>query len=129
MTPQLDLVLVNPGSRTKIYQGLSTTLAAVENPVWAGLIATFARTKGYSVAIVDAGADDLTPEQAGTLCRGLVGGMSFLLRVRTCMEKALFAPGDPVYQMPSNGQGVLVTDAGVTLDHLEITGAAVPDGE
>jgi hypothetical protein len=30
--------------------------------------------------------------------------------------------------MPSNGQGVLVTRAGVVLDHLELTGAAVPDG-
>jgi radical SAM superfamily enzyme YgiQ (UPF0313 family) len=61
---QLDLVLVNPGSRTKIYQALGKTLTAVENPVWAGLIATFVRTKGFSVAIVDAEAEELTPEQA-----------------------------------------------------------------
>src|SRR5881227_3814008 len=58
-----DLVLVNPGSRTKIYQSLGATLTAVENPVWAGLIATFVRNKGFSVEIVDAEADDLTPEQ------------------------------------------------------------------
>ncbi len=37
-------------------------------------------------------------------------------------------PGDPVYQMPSNGQGILVTRGAVTLDHLELTGAIVPDG-
>ncbi len=61
---QLDLVLVNPGSRMKIYQGLGKKLTAVENPVWAGLMATFVRTKGYSVEIIDAEADDLAPEQA-----------------------------------------------------------------
>jgi radical SAM superfamily enzyme YgiQ (UPF0313 family) len=59
----LDLVLVNPGSRAKIYQSLGTRLTAVENPVWAGLIATFVRTRGFSVAIVDAEADELSPEQ------------------------------------------------------------------
>src|SRR6185436_14078907 len=60
---QLDLVLINPGSRLKIYQALGKSLTAVENPVWAGLIATFVRAKGYSVAIVDAEADELTPAE------------------------------------------------------------------
>jgi radical SAM superfamily enzyme YgiQ (UPF0313 family) len=60
----LDLVLVNPGCRKQIYQALGTSLTAVENPVWAGLIATFVRQKGFSVQIVDAEAEDLTPEQA-----------------------------------------------------------------
>jgi len=59
-----DLVLVNPGSRARIYQSLGKRLTAVENPVWAGLIATFVRAKGFSVEIVDAEADELSPEQA-----------------------------------------------------------------
>jgi hypothetical protein len=63
MSAPLDLVLVNPGSRTAIYQSLGARLTAVENPVWAGLIATFARQKGLSVEIIDAEADELTPEQ------------------------------------------------------------------
>lgn len=58
-----DLVLVNPGSRAKIYQSLGARLTAVENPVWAGLIATFVRNKGFSVEIVDAEAEELTPDQ------------------------------------------------------------------
>jgi radical SAM superfamily enzyme YgiQ (UPF0313 family) len=58
-----DLVLVNPGSRTQIYQSLGARLTAVENPVWAGLIASFVRNKGFSVQIVDAEADELTPQQ------------------------------------------------------------------
>jgi anaerobic magnesium-protoporphyrin IX monomethyl ester cyclase len=64
MTTTPELALVNPGSRAKIYQSLGARLTAVENPVWAGLIATFVRTKGYTVAIVDAEGDELTPDQA-----------------------------------------------------------------
>ena len=63
MTTPLDLALVNPGSRGRIYQKLGATLTAVENPVWAGLIATFVRQKGFTVQIVDAEAGQLTPEQ------------------------------------------------------------------
>jgi radical SAM superfamily enzyme YgiQ (UPF0313 family) len=59
----LDVVLVNPGSRVRIYQKLGERMAAVENPVWAGLIATFVRRKGFSVRIVDADAEELTPAQ------------------------------------------------------------------
>ena len=62
-TSRPNLVLVNPGSRTRIYQSLGKRLTAVENPVWAGLIATFARAQGFSVDIIDAEADELTPEQ------------------------------------------------------------------
>jgi len=62
--PTLDLVLVNPGSRAKLYQALGTRLTAVENPVWAGLIATFARNRGFSVEIVDAEAEELAPDEA-----------------------------------------------------------------
>ncbi|HEU4879314.1 MAG TPA: radical SAM protein, partial [Gemmatimonadaceae bacterium] len=56
-----DLVLVNPGARTAIYQSLGQRLTAVENPIWAGLIATFVRRRGYSVEIIDAEADELAP--------------------------------------------------------------------
>jgi radical SAM superfamily enzyme YgiQ (UPF0313 family) len=59
MTKKLDLVLINPGSRTQVYQALGSKLAAVENPVWAGLMATFCRLKGLSVAIIDAEAEEL----------------------------------------------------------------------
>ena len=62
-TAQLDLVLVNPGNRGQIYQSLSTGISAIEPPVWAGLMATFMRNKGFSVRIVDASADELTPSQ------------------------------------------------------------------
>ncbi|MBI4863816.1 MAG: cobalamin B12-binding domain-containing protein [Candidatus Riflebacteria bacterium] len=60
---RLDLVLVNPGNRCSIYQNLGPSLAAIEPPVWAGLLATFARHKGFSVQLIDANALGLGPEQ------------------------------------------------------------------
>lgn len=60
----VDLVLVNPGGRARIYQSLANELAAVEPPVWAGLIASFVRGKGHRVAIIDANAEGLSPEEA-----------------------------------------------------------------
>ena len=62
-TEGVDLVLVNPGARTAIYQSLGRRLTAVENPIWAGLIATFVRRRGHSVEVVDAEADELAPSQ------------------------------------------------------------------
>jgi anaerobic magnesium-protoporphyrin IX monomethyl ester cyclase len=64
MGAKLDLVLVNPSSRKIVYQALANDLAALEPPVWAGLMATYARGKGLSVAIVDAEADGLSAESA-----------------------------------------------------------------
>jgi radical SAM superfamily enzyme YgiQ (UPF0313 family) len=60
---RLDLVLVNPGTRVGVYQSLGSTLAAVESPIWVGLMATFVRKRGFSVHIIDANAEDLSPEQ------------------------------------------------------------------
>jgi radical SAM superfamily enzyme YgiQ (UPF0313 family) len=64
LSNQIDLVLINPNSKKRVYQGLSKDLSAIEPPVWAGLMATFIRKKGYSVAILDAEAENLTPEEA-----------------------------------------------------------------
>jgi radical SAM superfamily enzyme YgiQ (UPF0313 family) len=60
---KLDLVLINPSSRTQVYQSLAGKLVAVENPVWAGLMATFCRRKGLSVEIIDAEAEELIAEE------------------------------------------------------------------
>jgi radical SAM superfamily enzyme YgiQ (UPF0313 family) len=62
-SPGIDLVLVNPGARARIYQALGQRLTAVENPVWTGLIATFVRSRGFTVQIVDAEADELAPDE------------------------------------------------------------------
>src|SRR5688500_9751961 len=63
MNHDLDLVLVNPSSRRRVYQSLATELAAIEPPVWAGLMAGFVRRHGFQVAILDAEAEELTPQE------------------------------------------------------------------
>jgi anaerobic magnesium-protoporphyrin IX monomethyl ester cyclase len=71
MAAKLDLVLINPGSRTQVYQSLGKTLTAIENPVWAGLMASFCRVKGLSAEIIDGEAEELTPEQVAERVRHL----------------------------------------------------------
>lgn len=58
----LDLLLINPAGGRRIYQDLSQSLAAKEPPIWAGLLATHARQRGRSVAILDQNALDLSAE-------------------------------------------------------------------
>jgi len=62
MSAKLDLLLINPGSRHEIYQGLANELAAIEPPVWAGLMASYVRQKGLIVKILDAEAENLGPK-------------------------------------------------------------------
>jgi radical SAM superfamily enzyme YgiQ (UPF0313 family) len=62
----VDLVLVNPSGRARVYQSLAAELAAVENPVWAGLMASFVRRHGHSVAIVDSAAEGLGPAETAS---------------------------------------------------------------
>ena len=59
----IDLLLIQPGGRTTIYQALASTLTAVEPPVWAGLMATYVRRRGHAVSLLDANAEDLAPEE------------------------------------------------------------------
>jgi radical SAM superfamily enzyme YgiQ (UPF0313 family) len=66
MGSQLDLVLIHPGNRTQIYQSLGSSLSAIESPVWASLMATFVRKRGFSVQLLDAEADNLTPDETAT---------------------------------------------------------------
>ncbi len=72
----IDLVLVNPGNRAQSYQSLGSNLAAIEPPVWAGLIATYVRNHGFSVAILDANAENLTFDETA---RRIVDDMKPLL--------------------------------------------------
>ncbi|MGE5475853.1 MAG: B12-binding domain-containing radical SAM protein [Bacteroidales bacterium] len=59
----MDILLVTPPSRLQVYQSLSNDLAAIEPPVWAGLIAHFLMRNGREVAILDAEAEGLNHQQ------------------------------------------------------------------
>lgn len=63
MKPGLDLLIVCPGNNKLIYQELAKEYAAVEPPVWGGLLANFARHKGFGVQIVDQEAEGLSADE------------------------------------------------------------------
>ncbi len=58
-----DVVLIHPSGKKQVYQSLSQNLTAIEPPLWCGLIAEYVRRKGYSVTILDANAENLSPEE------------------------------------------------------------------
>jgi len=51
--PEIDLLIIKPGSPQEIYGDLSKTLSAIEPPVIGGLVTGFIREKGFSVKILD----------------------------------------------------------------------------
>ena len=55
----IDLLLINPSGRKKIYQELGETLTAIEPPLWCRLIAGYARDQGFNVTILDSEAENL----------------------------------------------------------------------
>lgn len=59
MPKKIDVILVTPPSRLEVYQELSGSLAAIEPPVWSGLIAQFLLNNGFEVVIIDAEAEGL----------------------------------------------------------------------
>jgi len=63
MEPRMDIVLVNPGDKRQVYQGLGADLAAVEPPYWAAAVAACLRNAGFCVAILDANALNYSAEE------------------------------------------------------------------
>jgi len=60
----LDLLFVNiGGTKKRVYQELSKDYSAIEPPFWAALSAGFIRKNGFNVGILDANAENLTPEE------------------------------------------------------------------
>lgn len=92
----IDLVLINPSSRTQNYQSLGPTLAAIEPPVWAGLIATFVRKRGFSVEIIDAEAEELSPQQTAER-------VVYLSPVLTAVVVYGHQPSASTQNMPASG--------------------------
>lgn len=67
----LDLVLVNPGGRERIYQDLGNELTAVEPPLWCRLIGGYARDRGVSIRIIDSEAEGWGPATVAARIREL----------------------------------------------------------
>lgn len=81
MTRGLDLLLVSPGNPRAIYQTLAADHAAIETPLWAGMLAAAARARGYRVALADQVAEGLEPEaiaaRAQELAPRLIGIVTY----------------------------------------------------
>ncbi|OQW39694.1 MAG: B12-binding domain-containing radical SAM protein [Nitrospira sp. HN-bin3] len=63
MSLRNDVLFITPPSRVEVYQDLSRNLAAIEPPVWAGLMAACIQAHGYDVGILDAEAKGFTHRQ------------------------------------------------------------------
>lgn len=63
MKKKVDVVLINPGDRQSVYQALGKDFSAIEPPSLLGLFANYLRKNGLEVAVVDAPAWNLSPEQ------------------------------------------------------------------
>lgn len=63
MAEKIDIVLINPGDRKKIYQNLAEDYSAIEPPFWVAVISAFLRNKNFNVMIVDSNAENISPEE------------------------------------------------------------------
>ncbi len=59
----LDILFINPGDRKVVFQDLGKDLTAVEPPFQIASYASFLRNKGFSVAILDANAENISPQE------------------------------------------------------------------
>jgi len=60
----MDVLLANPDSSAKAYQGLASLYSAIEPPTWSLLLAESCRSKGFNVGILDCDAERLTLDKA-----------------------------------------------------------------
>lgn len=60
----MDVLFVNPGNPTGMYQELAKNYSAIEPPTWSLLLAQSCRSVGFKVGILDVTAESLTNEEA-----------------------------------------------------------------
>lgn len=71
MAGEIDVVLVNPGGRERVYQELGNDLTAIEPPLWCRLIGGYVLDKGHSLAIIDSEAEGWGPAHVAARIREL----------------------------------------------------------
>lgn len=59
----VDIVLINPGDRKQVYQDLGKDYSAVEPPFWVAVTAAYLRNNGIGIAVIDANAENISPEE------------------------------------------------------------------
>jgi len=68
---KVDIVFINPGDRKQIYQNLGQDIAAVEPPFWIAALAAYLRNNGATVAVIDANAENISPEETAVKVKAL----------------------------------------------------------
>lgn len=121
---KLDCLIINPGSRSAVYQGLGSEFSAIEPPSMAAMFATYLRRKGKSVAIIDAPAMNWSPEEVA-------------LRIAENFEPVLivmvvygFQPSASTQNMTAAGQTCRAIKAIMPRSRIMMTGthpAALPE--
>ena len=61
-----DLILVNPGAHAQVFGILGSALSGIEPPTWCAMIASFVRSRGYTVRVIDAEGENLSPDQTAS---------------------------------------------------------------
>ncbi len=64
LDPKTKVLLINPDSSARAYQGLASVYSAIEPPTWALLLGESCRSKGYETHILDCDAERLTISQS-----------------------------------------------------------------
>lgn len=59
----IDILFINPGDRKAVFQDLGKDLTAIEPPFQIASYASFLRNEGFNVAILDANAENISPEE------------------------------------------------------------------
>lgn len=62
--PSMDILFIHPNAAKKIYQDLAKDYAAIEPPIWAGMLTAHCLNRGFSADILDCEAWHLTEEEA-----------------------------------------------------------------
>lgn len=60
----IDVLFVNPGNASGIYQDLSKDFSAIETPTWSLILAQSCRSQGFKVSILDVNAERISNVEA-----------------------------------------------------------------
>lgn len=66
-----DIVFINPGDRKAVFQELGKELTAIEPPFQIASYAAYLRNNGFSVAIIDANAENISPNESAQKVKAL----------------------------------------------------------
>jgi radical SAM superfamily enzyme YgiQ (UPF0313 family) len=70
MTGEYDIVLIRPNDKKSVYNGIASGATASDPPYWLAVMGAWLRDQGFRVCLLDAEAENISPEEtAGRLRR------------------------------------------------------------